>query len=143
MSTKFTKDHSIAIVALIGAIMGFVGSIGQVYFDYQKNQNALTYEQQIESLNDVVKSIDTLKEFVVEQKENLKESQKSLSELQAKQDQLKPVIEADQKAIDAIFALQAEQNKKNIWWERAIGFFLGVAGSLVASLIWSYMRRNA
>jgi hypothetical protein len=82
-----------------------------------------------------------LREFVIEQKESMKQSQQSLSELKAKQEQLKPIIEADQKTIEAIFALQAEKNKKNVWLERAIGFFIGIAGSLVASLIFSYVRR--
>lgn len=87
-------------------------SIGQLYFEAQKKQEDLTYEKQIESLNSVVKSIDTLRELAIDQKESLKQSQQSLSELKAKQDQLKPVVEADQKTIEAIFALQAEKNKK-------------------------------
>lgn len=141
MITKFTKEHIAQVLALMASIIGLLVSAGQVYFDYQKKQEDLTYEKQIESLNNVVKSIDTLREFVVEQKENLTKSQQSLSELKAKQEQLKPVVEADQKTIDAIFALQAEQNRKNVWWERAIGFFIGIAGSLVASLIFAYVRR--
>jgi hypothetical protein len=63
--------------------------------------------------------------------------------LKTKQEQLKPVVEADLKTIDAMFALQTKQNKKNVWWERAIGFFIGVGASLVASLIRSYTKNNA
>jgi len=124
------------------SILGLLSAFGTMYLDNKQKQESLTYEKQIESLNGVVKSIDTLREFVVEQKESLKQSQQSLSELKAKQEQLKPVVEADQRTIEAIFALQAEQNKKNVWLERAIGFFIGIAGSLVASLIFAYVRRS-
>ena len=142
MSIRFTKDHIFAIFALIASIAGLIGSIGQVYFDFQKKEDNLVYEKQIDSLNEVVKNIDTLRAFVVQQKESLTISQQSLAELKKKQDILKPVVEADQKTIDAIFALQEENNRKNVWWERAIGFFLGIAGSLIASLIWAYTRKK-
>lgn len=140
MKILLIKEHAAPIIALIASLFGAFTSIGQVYFDHQKRQENLIYERQIESLNDVVKSIDTLRSFVVEQKNNLDNSQQALSELKTKQEQLKPVLEADQKTVDAIFSLQAEQNKSNVWWERAIGFFIGISSSLVASLIWGGCR---
>lgn len=143
MKIQFFKEHSAKILALTASLFGAFTSIGQIYFEHQRKQESLAYETQIDSLNNIAKNIDTLKVFVLEQKENLKSSQQALSELKTRQEQLKPVLEADQNTVNAIFAMQAEHNKNNIWLERAIGFFLGIASSLVASLIWSYFRRTA
>ena len=139
----FITDQRYTLLGLVIGMTGFFISSDQINFEYEVGEENSKYEQQVETLNDVVKSIDTLKIFVIDQKENLKESQATLSKLKQQQDELKPVIEADQKTVDAIFAIQTEQNRKNVWWERAIGFFLGIVGSLIASLIWTYARKKA
>ena len=143
MFIQFIKDHLYIVIGFIVSMVTALVINVMASFLFQVNQEDLIYEKQIESLNNVVTSIDTLRDFVIEQKNHLKKSQQSLAELKKQQEKLKPVVEADQKTIDAIFALQAEQNKKNIWWERAFGFFIGIASSLIATLIWAYNRKKA
>jgi hypothetical protein len=93
----------------------------------------------LESLNNIEGSIDALREFVKNQKENLKTSQIAIKELEGEREKLKPVVEADRKVVDALFQLQAEKQKQSIWLDRAFGFFIGIASSLVATLLWAYV----
>jgi chromosome segregation ATPase len=102
----------------------------------------MVYEKQLESLNNVEKSINALNEFVKNQKERLKTSQVAIEQLQEERNKLKPVLEADRKIVEALFQIQAEKQQKNIWLDRAFGFFIGVASSLVGSLVWAYAKRK-
>jgi hypothetical protein len=69
-------------------------------------------------------------------KVKLKESEDMVTSLKNERERLEPVIVADRKAIQAVFDLQDERNRANIWRERWIGFGFGVLASVVASIIY-------
>lgn len=140
--SSFSREHWSTILATIGALIGALASIGQNYLENKEKEESLVYERQLASLNEIEGSIDALREFVKNQKEDLKMSQVAVDKLKEEQQKLKPVVEADRKVIDALFKIQAEQQQKNIWLDRAFGFFIGIASSLVASLFWAYIRRK-
>lgn len=114
----------------------------QKYTAGQFKEQNLKYEKQIEVLDDVQASIDNLKLFVAKQKNQLTEQQAIVEKLKSEQEILKPVVEADKQVVEALFKLQAQQNKTNVWVDRFIGFLLGIAGSLIASVIFSTVRRE-
>jgi hypothetical protein len=57
--------------------------------------------------------------------------------LKKEHEQLKPVVDADRKTIDALFSAQEARNQAAQNVERWIGFTLGVISSLVASFFWA------
>jgi len=118
MST-FSREHVSAIIGVVISIVGALVSLGQIYLEKQERQESLVYEKQLESLNNIEGSIDALREFVKNQKENLKTSQIAIKELEGEREKLKPVVEADRKVVDALFQLQAEKQKQSIWLDRA------------------------
>lgn len=95
-----------------------------------------TYEAQLDQIDRVASSVKNLQEFLDAERSRIEASQKAISTLRAEEAALRPVIEAERQAIDAIFALQAEKQAQNVWWERSYGFISGVVASLLASLIW-------
>lgn len=102
-----------------------------------KRQESLSYENQISEMNKMEASLRNLTDFVQAQKTKLKESEDIVAQLRAEQARIKPVVEADRLAIQAVFDLQDERNRGNLWTERLIGFGLGVVASILASFIWS------
>jgi hypothetical protein len=140
--SNFSKEHYLAIIGALFSIIGAVMSIAIEFYDKAEKRNSLMYEKQIDSLNQIENSINILKEFVQNQKKYLEESQIAVNLLKEEEELLKPVVEADRKIVDALFKIQAQQQSKSIWLDRAFGFFIGIASSLVASLFWAYARRK-
>ena len=99
-----------------------------------------SYTTQIESLEMIQDSLVKLNEFIIAQKNKLNESQSVINELKDEHEKLKPIVEADRKIIDTVFALQEEREKNRIWLDRAVSFFLGILASMIASLVFTIIR---
>jgi len=99
-----------------------------------------SYSTQLEFLENIEQSLVRLNGFVALQKKKLTESQSVLDDLKDEHDKLKPIVEADRKIIDTVFALQEEREKNKIWLDRTISFFLGILASMIASLVFTLIR---
>lgn len=91
---------------------------------------------QLIRLNDVEKSLKTLIQFVESQKKRLSEAESTINKLKAEKTKIEPLVKADRKSLDAIFALQEERSSRSLWTERFMGALLGVISSLLASVIY-------
>lgn len=138
---RFSREYLIPLIVLAASIVATLTSGGLVT-QFMKKQGTLTFEHQIESLNQVEQSLNTLKTFVVEQRENLRQSEQTISQLKEEQKKLTPIVQANREVIESLIALQAERLSTKTWLERALGFFIGVTASLVASLIFAYFKRE-
>lgn len=124
------------IISLVAATMSY-------YENHQKKlkkEHDLTYENQVERLENIQSSVKDLAEFVSQQQKQLEESQVTLANLESERRKLEPVVQADRVVVEAILRLQAEKEMSNVWVERGIGFLLGIAGSLIASIIFTSVR---
>lgn len=130
------------IVALSAGLFSVGISFYQAYENAQLKKESLTFETQMDTLTKVQTSINNLSEFVINQKEQLRQSEEAVKSLKKEQEALKPMVNADREVVDSILRLQAERATSSAWQERLIGFGLGVVGSLIASLIWSGIRRG-
>lgn len=99
-----------------------------------ENQN---YSSQVKKLDETRSNLQALLKFVEEERSNLRFSEQSLLSLKKEHEQLKPVVDADRKTIDALFSAQEARNQAAQNVERWIGFTLGVISSLVASFFWA------
>ena len=97
----------------------------------------MSYTKQAEALDETRRNLQALVEFVDEERKRLQVSQQSLDSLKAEHDRLRPLVETDRKAIDAVFAAQEARNQAALGTERWIGFGFGVVSSLVASFLWA------
>jgi cell division protein FtsB len=95
-----------------------------------------SYDAQLKALDQTRIKLQDLIAFIDSQKEQLAASQRAIETLKAEEGQLKPMVEADRKVIDAIFAAEARQYAKEKTRDAIYGFISGVAASLMAAFIW-------
>lgn len=91
-----------------------------------KAQNE-TYTAQIDELNRVEASLRTLMEFVSQQKTTLSESKATLDRMREEEQQLRPIVEADRKVMEAVLAARAQQDVRRTWADPWNWFRLGIA----------------
>ena len=123
-----------------------IGLASNVYVDKISKSNKETLEHksfvdQIQSLNNIEKSLDDLIVFVNSQKDKLKDSERVLISLKKEHETLKPIVESEREVIKNIFALQSQITTDKIWKERIISFFLGILASVIASFVYGLFQR--
>jgi predicted PurR-regulated permease PerM len=147
INTSLGKRPKTTIIALLL----FIGGVTSVYVimireniheqELLKQRNA-SYNGQMDELNKVEGSLKNLLSFVNQQKESLSESQTAIHRLKKEEQQLRPVVEADRKLVEAVLASRAQADSRAAWKERAMGFAIGLLSSFLASLIFEYVRRS-
>lgn len=139
------KKFIILMIGLFGmgiSTIGIFNDINQFLdpFDIflKGNETSNSYKEQLKALNSVENSLKNLESFIHLQKSKLNESERIIKSLEEERNKLKPLVEADQKIINAMFAIQEERKRTSIWIDRGIGFLMGISSSLIASLIWGF-----
>jgi predicted ATP-binding protein involved in virulence len=135
---RFFKFQIVATI-ILGLIVGGI-SIYQEQKKETLRKQSLTYERQLEVLNQVLSNINNLKNFVNLQKNKLQEEQAVFERLKKEKEKLSVVVKADRQIVEALFRIQEERNRTRVWTDRLIGFLLGVISSLVATVFWSAFR---
>jgi len=103
-----------------------------------------SYSKRITDLNEIQDNLKELEVFVESQKEELLDLDNLVKNLKTEQEELKPIVEADEKLVQSLISktlgIQQQQYKKekerDKWIERGIGFFVGIISSLVASFLY-------
>ncbi|HEY0011569.1 MAG TPA: HNH endonuclease [Allosphingosinicella sp.] len=129
---RFYSELASILVGGAGATVIFIMSVGQ---DQPKESQASSFEQQLASLDATQRSLNQLEQFVVQQREQMKVDRQALADLRQRRASLEPVVQADQRTVDALLRMQEERNRANAVRERWIGAGIGVGGSLVASAL--------
>ena len=138
----FIKYLEIFAVSMsIGALLGYATSFVTEYF-HKERKHEIEFSSQLKTLDNVSNNLTTLQKFINDQKIKLFESEKAIKALKEEEKKIKPVIEADRETIEAIFKLQAEISRRNVWFDRGIGFLLGVFSSLFATFIVGFFRNK-
>jgi predicted PurR-regulated permease PerM len=122
-----------------GVLLFFVGRRFSTSSDPAKSN----YSEQIQSLDNAKSALDSLGTYIDQQKKQLELSRSSLAALKDEENKIHPLVEADKKVIDAMFAVQEQRNQTAQKTERWIGFALGVLASLIASLIYAIISNLA
>ena len=143
-SRDLLKDlaRNFIIAISIGSLSGVAVSIIDKYI-FEKPKHELEFSSQIKELDNVSDNLVALQKFINEQRTILVESEKTIQELKEEENNIRPVIEADRKTIEALFKLQADISARNVWIERGIAFILGVFSSLLATLIIATCKRKS
>ena len=138
---KTGKLSSKIITFTIGLIVSLFGSIATFHKISKKGQveNIAT---QIENLDEISNDLKNVQTFVESQKKKLASENEALENLQKEQKNLKPLVEADKQILEAMFLEQEKRQQKEVWYERAFGFFIGIFSSLIASLLFMWIDRK-
>ena len=138
---KTLRLSTIITPFIIGIITSLIGAI-TTYQEINKKEETQNIGTQIENLEDISKDLENLQTFVLSQKKKLASENEALENLKKEKENLKPLVEADKKILESVFLEQEKRQRKEVWYERAFGFFIGIFSSLVASLIFIWIDRK-
>lgn len=129
----------------VGVSLVIVGGLGVALIEDITAQRAerarrvtttRTLNGQLAELNQAEASLRNLAAFLNEQRQQLAVAERSIAELKTEHARLQPLVLADRKAVEALFAEQESRSSRAIARERMYGVGIGVVGSLIASLVW-------
>lgn len=109
--------------------------------DFQKTAPKEISEQLVE-LEKFDEGLKKLTAFITIQKQQLAEKQKLISDLENKRTELEPIVNSQSEVVEAIFKAQEQRAQKSKWFDLALGFALGILGSLIASVIFKLIDRR-
>jgi len=139
----FTDEEKVKFAFAI--IISMIAASFSFYEHYEKQnvrEQNLTFEKQLERLENIQSSVKDLADFVSQQQKQLETSRNTLLNLEREKEKLEPIVQADREVVEAVLQLQAEKELSSVWFERGIGFMLGIAGSLIASIIFATIRKR-
>jgi len=99
------------------------------------------YTVAIQNIENVGNQLSNLVDFLKQERERVEESRATLRLLQSEKSELEPVVVAQRDAVNAILSAYTRTTASKVWRERALGFASGLVASLVASLVFEYLRR--
>jgi hypothetical protein len=135
---RFYPVYTAILTGFIVMTVGIVAVLGRNEDrrrEEARKAASLSYDKQLKELTQTEGSIKNLLDFVVAEKERLRDNEKTLELLRSEHEKLKPLVEADRKYVEALFAAQERRQAVSVNRERWIGFGIGVGGSLIASVI--------
>lgn len=97
--------------------------------------NDLDFTRQVRQLDETEANLNALLAFVAAQRTQLAQTQESLTVLREEKTKMEPLLTADRKTVEALFAVQEARAAKAVTRERWIGFALGVIASIVATVV--------
>ena len=133
--TRQAMDFRPRMMAIF-MILAFIGLIRNWYL-FNRN---VAIPNQIEKLDQVSKDLESLQLYVKDQKKNLINQEQILKNLKAEKAEIEPLLNANKEVVDALFLQQAKNQKSNVWWERGYGFLFGMIASLVASILYDFLK---
>ncbi|MES2026596.1 MAG: hypothetical protein V4448_13680 [Pseudomonadota bacterium] len=141
---RVTVLGTLFFTAIVATVIYFTEQKARVENEARRLEN-LSYATQVKKLEETRSNLQTLLQFIDDERKNLRTSEQALQNLKKEHEQLRPLVESDRKTIDALFAAQEARNQAAQSAERWIGIGLGIISSLAASFIWamfSFARRR-
>jgi hypothetical protein len=131
-----------SVLSLIIAIAGLFFSITTLdKVSKEKLDKRQSYAEQLNLLESTEKNLNDLSDFITAKKSEIETTKILIKGLEEKKSKLEPIVNANQKIVDAIFLQQKRELEEGVWTERGISFGLGILASLLASLIWHFVAR--
>ena len=136
-------------LTVIATIIFFVSFGYFVYYMDQKDRREiekakienLDLNKRITELEEVEKSLKNLIVFVNNQKQSIVITENNIKELEKKKNELEPIVKSQQETVEALFQEQDKRNYERRWIERFIGFGLGIAASIIVSIVFGILAR--
>nr|WP_319401809.1 hypothetical protein [uncultured Carboxylicivirga sp.] len=144
---SYVKNKILTLTITIIFFLGLISTL--VYFSNKSERQITQAKSESENLNKrindlelVESSLKDLLKFVDYQKQAILQTEERIKDLEQKRDELLPIVKSDQKIVEAIFSAQEKRNRQNRWTERLIGFVSGLVTSIIASIIYGFIKRR-
>jgi hypothetical protein len=134
-----------AIISILAVLITAFSLGMSIYSSEKKRMQGLektqSYSEQFELLKSTEQNLNNLSTFISSKKSEIEATKNLILELEKKKSELEPIVNANEKVVDAIFLQQRKEIEKSIWTERLISFGLGLLASLIATIIWHFVGR--
>lgn len=137
---EINKDFFVSILGLVIAVAALVATIAtpviRSFFGLSSIERIEeTAIDKLKQLDQVELTMKQLQSFIDNQRKELTETNEVLLQLKSKKNELQSIVNAEEATVEAIFRLQEKRAAANIWYERFVGFLIGVISSIIASII--------
>lgn len=105
------------------------------------NAATMTYQHQLDELNRVENALKQLTEFIHSEQNKIEMTEKRLSSMKLERQQLDSILTVDKVTINAILNYRSKLEEERLSSERWIGFGIGIASSLFASIVFATVKR--
>jgi len=105
------------------------------------NPSVDEYSRVINNIEAIEKQLSELNGFLQKERTRVADTEATIRKLNEEKSKLEPLVNTQRETVDAILATHSERTAKRAWKERMIGFSLGLAASLIASMIYEYLKR--
>lgn len=106
-----------------------------------RDTEASRYETAILRLESISSEFEALGKFLKEERRNIVITEDAVRNLRAELSNLEPVVAANREVIEKVLSAYANRTARQAWTERALGFLIGVASSVLASIIVDLFKR--
>jgi len=126
-------------VMIIGIIATFISMVIGIYTFVSKSEQTNDNEIniQINTLNSMSKNLKEMLDFVEIQKKKITNEQSILEGIQNQRKEIELLLNTDRQTVEAIMKAQKNNERKNVWIEWIIAFFLGISSSMAATLLYN------
>ncbi|MDQ6770528.1 MAG: hypothetical protein M3Z54_11140 [Gemmatimonadota bacterium] len=126
--------------------MLLIALVAAIYFGYHRfhdrTEPSPSLARQIATLTHTQNDLTRLLSFVDSQKVELRSREQVVADLRRQAAELKLVVEADQKVVQAVLAAEARNRATGAWFDRALSFGVGVLSSMFATWLLSFLRQR-
>lgn len=99
------------------------------------------YTAAITDIENIGKRLFALVKFLEQERQRVAEAEATFHKLELEKTELEPVVLAHRETVNAILLAHAKTTASRAWKERALGFMSGMLTSLLAAMVFEYLRR--
>ncbi|MDR0872036.1 MAG: hypothetical protein LBN27_01030 [Prevotellaceae bacterium] len=129
------------IISLIATVFSIV-LIFIRYSEEKLNSENSDIKEQMQKVKLMSDNLKEMIDFLDIQKKRITEEQLLLENIQQQRKEIEPLLKTEKQIVREILNAQTKYERKNIWLDRAIAFFLGIASSMIATLLLSKVIRK-
>jgi septal ring factor EnvC (AmiA/AmiB activator) len=136
------------IVGIYGATIFFAvatGSFVAAAYGLQDRAPLTSGENEylkiIEGIAGIGKQLSDLNVFLEKERRRIADTEATIRKLDSEKTKLEPLVQTHRQTVEAILAAHSARTAKHAWKERLLGFALGAIASLLASIVYGYLKK--
>ena len=106
----------------------------------QRRDEFEAYTKAINDIEIIGNQLSTLVGFLKKEQRRVIEAEETYRRLESEKTELEPVVRAQRETVNAILSAHAKTAASKAWKERALGFVSGLIASLLAAIVFEYLR---
>ncbi|WP_276756387.1 hypothetical protein [Pseudoalteromonas marina] len=129
---RWALPSKITFVSFGGSVVSIIFTISLLIYQPESSTNI---QSKIKELSNIQSALVTLNDYVGNQKDSLTYISKQKEAIEEEKNRVEKALQIDTSKLDALLEYQLAQQKKDIWLELFISFFIGVLSSSIVTFV--------